>query len=88
MGFFDSMVSMSRYILRYKAPGTKPQQDLTRIRETDGVNILDESPRMLLVEGDDEKIKSLRNQLSDWLVTPEVQISVPDTRYRIKRPIE
>jgi hypothetical protein len=82
------MVSMSRYILRYKAPGTKPQQDLMRIRETAGVNILDESPRMLLVEGDEEKIKSLRNQLSDWLVTPEVQISVPDTRYRIKRPIE
>jgi len=88
MDFRESKISMSRYILRYKAPGTKPQQDLLRIREAAGVKILDESPRMLLVEGDDEKIKGLRNDLSDWLVTPEVQISVPDTRYRIKRPIE
>jgi hypothetical protein len=79
---------MTCYILRYKAAGAKPESDLSRIREAAGIKIVDESPRMLLVEGDDENIKHLSGDLGNWLVTPETQISVPDTRQRIKRPIE
>jgi hypothetical protein len=79
---------MGQYILRYKPAGAKPERDLQRIRETSGVNVLDESPRMLVVESDEEKIRGLSEKLSDWLVTPKVEISVPDTRFRIKRSIE
>jgi hypothetical protein len=43
---------------------------------------------MLLVECDNEHIEQLRGDLANWLVTPGVQISVPDTRQRIKRSIE
>lgn len=79
---------MQRYILRYKSAGPKPEGDLLRIRNTPGVTVVDESPRMLLVEGDNKPIEHLRDDLADWLVTPETQISVPDTRQRIKRSIE
>ena len=79
---------MGQYILRYKPAGAKPERDLQHIRETSGVDILEESPRMLVVESNEEKIQHLSEKLSDWLVTPKVEISVPDTRYRIKRPIE
>jgi len=79
---------MQRYILRYKAAGPKPESDLMRIRNTPGLTVVDESPRMLLVEGDDKRIEGLRGDLADWLVTPEVQISVPDKPHRIKRSIE
>jgi hypothetical protein len=79
---------MSRYILRYKAPGTKPRSDLRRIRSAAGVKIVDESPQMVLVEGDEDRIKHLGNDLSNWLVTPETQIPIPDTRFKIKRSID
>jgi hypothetical protein len=79
---------MQRYILRYKASGPKPEGDLLRIRNTPGLTVVDESPRMLLVEGDDKPIEDLRGDLANWLVTPEVQISLPDKRQRIKRSIE
>ena len=79
---------MARFILRYKGTGSKPESDLKRIRKASNLAIVDESPRMLLVDGDTETIGHLRDQLADWLVTPEAQISVPDPRQRIKRPID
>jgi hypothetical protein len=79
---------MPRYILRYKGTGTKPESDLQRIRNASTLAVIDESPRMLLVDSDAETIGHLRDHLGDWLVTPEAQISVPDPRHRIKRPID
>ena len=79
---------MARYILRYKGTGNKPEGDLDRIRKSSALAVVDESPRMLLVEGDDETIGHLSKELADWLVTPQKPISVPDPRQRIRRPIE
>ena len=61
-----------RYILRHISSGPKPESDLLRIRNTPGVKIIDESPRMLLVEGYHERIEHLRSGLAD-------------SRHRIKR---
>lgn len=79
---------MHRHVLRYKGTGAIPNSDLQLIRNTSGVTVVDESPRMLLVEGDDERIAHLRDNLADWLVTPQGQIPLPDTRQRIKRSID
>jgi hypothetical protein len=79
---------MPRYILRYKGTGAKPESDLAHIRNQSTLAVVDESPRMLLVESDPKTIGRLRDNLSDWLVTPETQIAVPDPRQGIKRPID
>jgi hypothetical protein len=88
MAFCDIRLCMDRYILRYRGAGPKPEKDLLRVRDTVGITVLDETARMLLVEGDQESVAQLRDGLSDWLVTPQTTISVPDTRHRIKRSID
>ena len=82
------MAGMARYILRYKGTGTKPESDLQRIRKASTVSVVDETPRMVLVDGDADTIGHLRDHLSNWLVTPETGIQIPDPRKSIKRPID
>lgn len=73
---------MPRFILRYKNAGTPPAGQVAWIRQH--FQVLDESPRMLLVEGDAQVAESAA-QLPDWQVSPEVQYKIPEKRLGVKK---
>jgi hypothetical protein len=72
---------MRRFILRYRGEGSKPAEDVSRIRSLQSIKVLDESsPRMLLVEGPGTRLKALVESMPEWVLTPERIISLPDPR--------
>jgi len=72
---------MSRFILRYRGEGSKPEEDVDRIRSLQNMKVLDESsPRMLLVEGPGTRLKALVESMPEWVLTPERMIPLPDLR--------
>jgi hypothetical protein len=72
---------MSRFILRYRGEGSKPTEDVNRIRSLQSIKVLDESsPRMLLVEGTGARLKTLIGSMPEWVLTSERMIPLPDPR--------
>jgi len=72
---------MSRFVLRYRGEGSKPAEDVNRIRSLQSLKVLDESsPRMLLVEGPGVRLKALVESMPEWVLTPERMIPIPDPR--------
>ncbi|HSK71959.1 MAG TPA: hypothetical protein VK892_09715 [Pyrinomonadaceae bacterium] len=76
-------MSTERLILRYRGAGVAPAQDLEKIRNLSEIEIIDSSPRMLLVEGDLTKLHELLEQMPEWHLYPEKTIERPDPRYKI-----
>jgi hypothetical protein len=74
---------MQRFVLRYRGSGAAPDADVRRVRAT--ASVIDESPRMLLVDGDGGVLRGLLADLSDWSLSEEHAVSLPDTRYRTSR---
>jgi hypothetical protein len=72
-----------RYVVRFRGQG-EPGGDVEEIRCLAGLRVLEESSRMLLVEGEDEVILALGERLSGWVVAPERTYPVPDTRKRLR----
>lgn len=73
----------SRYLLRYKGPGPKPASDVKCILNTAGLVMLDESPRMILVELPESDLDALMAQLTSWIAVPERTVPLPDSRPRL-----
>ena len=50
--------------------------------------MVDASPRMLLVEShsDPDALRSIVDDLPDWIMAPEQSYSLPDVRPGIERP--
>jgi hypothetical protein len=75
---------MSRYILRYEGNGTPPAPDLKRIHGLTGLEIVDESPRMLLVDATASALEEL-GEMPSWNISPEMVVPLPDTRKQPRR---
>jgi len=73
-------------VLRYRGSGAPPAADLARVRSLEGAQVVDSSPRMLVVEADPAQIAALADALADWIVAPEITYEVPDARQRVERP--
>ncbi|MDH4220505.1 MAG: hypothetical protein OEW23_17240 [Candidatus Aminicenantes bacterium] len=77
---------MSRFILRYRGEGSKPAEDVNRIRSLQSIKVLDESsPRMLLVEGAGTRLKALVKSMPEWVLTQERMIPLPDPRQKLRK---
>lgn len=78
-----------RFILRRTGkaePGVPGQLELPRhLDATAGVQVLDESPRMLLVDASRKALDRAMQGYSDWEVVPETFTALPDPRARITR---
>jgi hypothetical protein len=74
-----------RFILRYRGAGQAPERDVDRIRAVPGTAVVDQSARMLLVEGPADPLKALVDTLPDWIMTAERMIRLPDARPKIRR---
>jgi len=79
-------MALGRYVLRYLGDGPKPPADVSRARQAPGVTVVDESPKMLLIEGDDASLAGLAEAFPGWAVTPEQTYSIPDARKRLGGP--
>jgi len=75
---------MARFIVRYRGKGAKPEGAVQRLREAAGVHVIDETRRMLLVEGPEEVIRSAFGD-DDWVIEAEQVYRIPEPRPSIKR---
>jgi hypothetical protein len=71
---------VSRYVLRYRGSGPAPAAELDRVRSDARVRIVDEAPRMFLVEASDADAESLRSELGGWLISEEQFYAHADPR--------
>ena len=74
---------MARYILRYGAQSSAPVEHLQAIRSTPGVQVLDESPRMLLVDGEESALRVRLKGMPGWSLHKEESIPLPDARKKL-----
>ena len=67
-----------RHILRYRAKGRPPDDDVERIRRAFGAKVVerDEQDRLWLVEATTAEAAAL-GPLPEWSVQPELPMSLP-----------
>ena len=80
------VASMSKkFILRYCGKGAKPATAVARVKASEDVKLLDDSsPRMLLVEGLKQAVEALAGTMSDWVVSAERTMKVPNPRPQVR----
>jgi len=77
-----------RYIVRIPTDDPNREKGLGQLKGLPGAVVIDETPRMLLIEG---KLLSVKNLLdavgssSGWQVFPERSLVRPDPRPRIRK---
>jgi hypothetical protein len=81
-------MTRSRFVLRYRGDGPKPEADVARMVEQAGAVIVNSSARMLEVEAKPGPLRDLVDALPDWVMGPDVSYEVPDTRKKVLRPPE
>lgn len=84
---------MGRFILRYEGSGPKPDEDVAQVRGLRETTVLDDSPRMLLVEAPEEVLRAHFDGKADWVVSREQSYELPTghpglgkARKGLKRP--
>ena len=75
---------MARFILRFTGSAGKPAEVADEIRRRSDLTILDETARMLLVDGPESTVREILAPHADWLMAAEKQVPMPDPRVRVK----
>lgn len=75
---------MKKYILRFTGNGAKPPADVRRIRKAEGVTVLDEAPRMLLVQCAKTRVKQLVEELDNWVMSEDRTVELPNPRPKVR----
>ncbi|MBN1834961.1 MAG: hypothetical protein JW820_03865 [Spirochaetales bacterium] len=76
---------MGRYVLRFTGAGPGPSADRERVRRNPRLTVLDDSVRMLLVEGSEEQVKKVVGSMPGWSWSPERTLRLPDRRPKPRR---
>ena len=79
-------MARTRFVLRYRGDGPKPEADVAKLQELADAEIVDSSGRMLVVEATPGPLRDLVDSLSDWVMGPDISYEVPDTRKKVRRP--
>ena len=74
---------MSRFVLRYRGKGKYPADTITKIQAV-GASIIEDTDRMLLVDGPELELRDLFAADPDWVLAPELSYKMPDPRKTIK----
>ena len=69
---------MARFILRYRGPGTAPDDAIALFRDLPGATVIDESPRMLLVDSTEQSLRNILEKAPEWVMSPETSYSLPE----------
>jgi hypothetical protein len=76
---------MDRFILRFCGSGRKPPDDVARIRSLPNTTVIDDSTsRMVLVEGREAELKAALRSLSDWVMSKEEMVPLPNPRPKLR----
>ncbi len=78
---------MKRYILRYRGEGTRAEKDVELIRSLPETTVIDDSPRMLLVEAPEDVLRKALQSLPDWVMVEEEFIPLPDPRPKVRNRV-
>ena len=79
-------MAKARFVLRYRGEGAPPEADVAQVHALAGTQVVDSSPRMLVVESDPDRLGALVDGLSDWVMAPDQSYAIPDTRKKVERP--
>ena len=74
---------MRRYIARFRGVGPSPSETASRIKQIDGATILDESPRMMLIEAPDDSALRAVLDPSAWLLSEETFYDAPSPQEKV-----
>jgi hypothetical protein len=74
---------MSQFILRYGGSSSIPEDHLESIRTVPGLKVLDQSPKMLLVDGDESTLREKLRDKPGWSIHTQSAYPLPDTRQKI-----
>jgi len=72
---------MPRWVLRHRG-GVAPDVDVERLACLPGVEVVDFSPRALLVAGPEDVLRAAIAELAGWAMSAEASVPVPDVRPR------
>jgi hypothetical protein len=75
---------MPRYVLRFSGR-TAPRADQQHVRSFSKVHVVDEAPKMFLIEGRDTDVQELAAALPAWTVAREQAVPLPDARTKARR---
>jgi hypothetical protein len=75
---------MGRFILRFTGEGEPPAEDVRRIRELPRAEVVDSSPRMLLVEAAAAPLDTLLRSLPAWSMSAENFVPLPNPRPKLR----
>jgi len=67
--------------------GSAVAEDIARVCALPDTTILDQTPRMLLVEAPEAMSRALGDTLPGWVVTREQLTPVPSTRPTLRRKV-
>ena len=75
-----------KLLLRYRHAGSIPMADVERLRALPSVDILDQTPKMLRIEGDELEVEVSLASSPGWAIVPdeEVSYSLPDPRPKLR----
>lgn len=71
---------MQQVILRKNSPTGPSSNETAEKIERAGATVVDQKASSLLIEGDEETIRSVTKSLNGWITIPMKRYSVPDTR--------
>ncbi len=75
---------MPKFVVSYRGEGTKPEEDVAKLRAAPSVTVLDESlPRMVLVDGPEDALRDLLD--GGWSISPEKTYALPAPHPAAKR---
>jgi hypothetical protein len=74
---------MSRFILRYGGSSSIPAESLKSIRTIPGLEVIDQSPKMLLVGGEESALREKLKDMPSWSMHAESAYPLPDVRQKI-----
>lgn len=75
---------MNQFVLRYSGKSVTPDANLESIRATPGLQVLDESPKMMLVGGEESMLQEKLKDLPGWTMHPLTSVPLPDTRKKVR----
>jgi hypothetical protein len=74
-----------RMVVHSVAADAEPGADVARRLHAGGIQIVDQQPHMLLVEGDKPAIARALNNARGWSISPLTTVPSPRTREEIRR---
>jgi hypothetical protein len=79
---------LQSYIVRYTKGTSAPDEEKDRVKAFPDVQVLDESPKMLLIQASPETAAALGGTLPDWLVSAQQEYTIPNPRPQVRQARE